>query len=250
MPPTVGSGDILVGCCGFPIGRDRYWREFPVAEVQLTFYQLPSPDRARRWREQAPEGRVLSMKAWQLITHPPSSPTYRRLRDPLAGPRDAYGFFRPTDQVLRAWDRTLEVARAMGAPVVVFQCPASFTPTDRHVEDLRGFFGRIDRHGLTLAWEPRGPWPQDTVAVLCRDLGLVHCVDPFVGPPATAGPVAYFRLHGVTGYRYRFTERDLQTLLDRCAEARAAGSRPVFALFNNLSMLEDARRFLALSAGV
>ncbi len=38
-----------------------------------------------------------------LITHAPSSPTYRMLRTPVPeGKRDAFGFFRPTAEVWAA----------------------------------------------------------------------------------------------------------------------------------------------------
>ncbi|HXF56011.1 MAG TPA: DUF72 domain-containing protein [Actinomycetota bacterium] len=236
---------VLVGCCGFPVRRDAYVAEFPVVEVQQTFYQLPSVSTARRWRDQAPPGFVHTMKAWQLITHSPASPTYRRLREPLRGSPDAYGSFRPTPEVQEAWRRTLEVALALEARVVVFQCPASFRPTERHVADLRGFFERAPRDGLALAWEPRGGWPPELVRELCVELDLVHCVDPFSGREVHGG-FAYWRLHGVGGYRYRYTDDDLRALLGRCREALEAGRAPVYVLFNNLAMLEDARRFRAL----
>jgi uncharacterized protein YecE (DUF72 family) len=236
---------VLVGCCGFPVRRAAYLAEFPVVEVQQTFYQLPTVAVARRWGEEAPPGFVYAMKAWQLITHTPSSPTYRRLRERLAGPAEAYGSFRPTREVAEAWGRTLEVARAMGARVVLFQCPASFGPTGEHVDHLRRFFERAPRDGLALAWEPRGRWPPELVRALCAELDLVHCVDPLSGRE-THGAFAYWRLHGIGGYGYRYTEQDLRTLLGRCREALEAGRSPVYVLFNNVSMLEDARRFRAL----
>lgn len=239
---------VLVGCCGFPIRRDAYLAEFPVVEVQQTFYQLPTPATARRWREEAPAGFVFAMKAWQLITHTPASPTYRRLREPLTGPPEAYGWFRSTPQVDQAWRRTLEVALAMGARVVVFQCPASFRPTERNVADLRRFFRRAARDGLAFAWEPRGGWPPELVRDLCAELDLVHCVDPLVARE-THGPFAYWRLHGIGGYRYRYTDGDLGALVDRYRESLAAGRSPVYVLFNNLAMLEDARRFRAMLGG-
>jgi uncharacterized protein YecE (DUF72 family) len=238
---------VLVGCCGFPIARARYQAEFPVVEVQQTFYQLPRPGTARRWREEAPSGFRFAMKAWQLITHPPSSPTYRRLREPLPGPPDAFGWFRPTPEVREAWRRTLEVARELGAEVVVLQCPASFTPTDPHVADLRAFCSAAPRDGVVLAWEPRGAWPLRLVEELCRELDLVHCVDPFVAREVP-GPLAYYRLHGRGGYRYRYTDDDLAELRRRCLAALGAGAREVWAMFNNVAMLEDARRFRALLA--
>ncbi|MDI3299633.1 MAG: DUF72 domain-containing protein, partial [Bacillota bacterium] len=64
---------VQVGCCGFPEARELYYREFPLVEVQQTFYQLPRPATAERWRQEAPPGFLFAMKAWQLITHDPSS---------------------------------------------------------------------------------------------------------------------------------------------------------------------------------
>jgi len=95
--------------------------------------------------------------------------------------RDRYGGFRPTPEVIEAWERTRAVALTLEAPIVVFQCPASFTPTLEHIAHLRTFFERVERAGLLFAWEPRGNWPEETVAALCRDLDLIHCVDPFAG---------------------------------------------------------------------
>jgi len=228
---------IYVGCCGFPKGRAACFQHFPLVEVQQTFYKPPRPETARQWRQEAPPDFIFTLKAWQLVTHPPTSPTYRR--SGLSIPpdrRDRYGGFRTTPEVLEAWERTREVAQALGAPIVVFQCPATFTPTPENIAAMRQFFSKVDRDGMRFAWEPRGPWEDETVAALCRDLDLIHCVDPFVRKPITTG-VAYFRLHGIGGYRYRFTDADLQQVLEWCWPFET-----VYVLFNNISMWEDGLR--------
>ncbi|MCX7854482.1 MAG: DUF72 domain-containing protein [Anaerolineae bacterium] len=228
---------IYVGCCGFPKGRAACFQHFPLVEVQQTFYKPPRPETARRWRQEAPPDFIFTLKAWQLVTHPPTSPTYRR--SGLSIPpdqRDRYGGFRPTPEVLEAWERTREVALALEAPIVVFQCPATFTPTPENIAAMRQFFSTVGRAGMRFAWEPRGPWEDETVAALCRDLDLIHCVDPFVRQPVTSG-VAYFRLHGVGGYRYRFTDADLLRVLEWCRPFETA-----YVLFNNISMWEDGLR--------
>ena len=89
-----------------------------------------------------------------------------------------------------------------------------------------------------MAWEPRGDWPPALVRDLCADLELIHVVDPLRHPPQTEG-LRYFRLHGVTGYRYLHTDDDLEALSQACA-----GEAPAYVLFNNLFMGEDALRFL------
>jgi len=234
------GGEILVGCCGFSLPQSRYFRTFRLLEIQQSFYEPPSLQTAQRWRSLAPEGFTFTLKAWQLITHEPTSPTYRRLRTPIEpGERSHYGSFKPTDQVLAAWERTRQVAGALDASLVLFQCPASFKPIPKNLENMRSFFGRIQRDNLAMAWEPRGAWPQELVRSLCQELDLIHCVDPFRGL-ALWGGMNYFRLHGVTGYGYIFTLEDLRRLLSWCSK------KPSWVLFNNITMAQDAARFQML----
>ncbi|HXZ43716.1 MAG TPA: DUF72 domain-containing protein [archaeon] len=242
---------VKVGCCGFPMTRAEYYRRFPVVEIQQSFYNLPRVQTAERWRREALTRRSrnglpdfeFTMKAWQLITHEPSSPTYRRLRKAIPeAEKHLFGNFQPTEAVLNAWAGTEAVARAMGASVIVFQCPPRFTPMPSHVENLRKFFRTIDRRGFVAAWEPRGDWAPDLVHRLCAELDLVHVVDPLKQPPQSEG-LRYFRLHGVTGYRYLHTDQDLQAVVEQCEM-----ETPTYVLFNNLFMGEDALRLQKLLA--
>jgi uncharacterized protein YecE (DUF72 family) len=238
------SPRIRVGCCGFPLSRAEYFRLFTLVEVQQTFYQPPAIATLRRWREQAPPGFEFTLKAWQLVTHEASSPTYRRLRRPLtAGTAARYGSFKPTEEVARSWRATREAAQALEATAVVFQCPASFAPTPRNLSHLRGFFRRLaaERNAFRLCWEPRGDWPRALLESLCRELGLDLVVDPFATRPPRAA-FRYFRLHGVTGYRHRYSAAELARLLQYCRGT-------TYCLFNNASMVQDAARFAALLAG-
>jgi uncharacterized protein YecE (DUF72 family) len=227
---------IWVGCCGFPRKLEEYARHLPAVEVQQTFYRPPQVRTAQSWRRRVPEEFVFTLKAWQLITHPPTSPTYRRLGQPIpARLRDRYGSFALTEEVRQAWERTLEVAQALRASAAVFQCPASFRPTAENVANLQRFFQTVLREGLAFVWEPRGGWPPELVRQLCQDLDLVHCTDPFVAE-SVSGHLRYYRLHGRGGYRYRYTDEDLRELRGRCAP-------PAYVMFNNVSMWEDALRF-------
>lgn len=239
------TSTVLVGCCGLAGRQADYYREFPVVEVQRTFYQLPRLSLAEKWRREAPGDFRFTMKAWQLITHRSGSPTYRRLTEELTGSPDAYGDFQGTDEVRAAWERTLEWARALRTPILVFQCPKSFRPTDQSVHDLRSFFERVERDDMRFAWEPRG-WPDQLVAELCEDLDLVHCVDPLIDDTRWGG-LAYHRLHGLPAYRYRYryTDDDLDRI-QRAAQAELeAGRSPVYVMFNNWWLHDDARRYVA-----
>lgn len=206
------EGEIKAGCCGFAVSQQKYFQIFPLVEIQQTFYQLPRLETALKWREAAPAGFEFTMKGWQLITHEPTSPTYRRLkRKPETKDFGRYGKFRDTKEVRKAWDSTLTFARTLGATFIVFQCPASFFPHKENIENLQRFFSRVKLQGIEFAWEPRGDWPEDLIRNLCKELQLIHCVDPFTNKPQH-GKIRYFRLHGIRGYGDRYTVEDLWTL--------------------------------------
>jgi uncharacterized protein YecE (DUF72 family) len=229
---------VKVGCCGFPGGRQNYIGRFRLVEVQQTFYKLPRLATAIGWRRQAPPGFEFTLKAWQAITHPTSSPTYRRAGLNIAEEaKERYGYFRPSDEVWQAWLTTQEITRALEARVIVFQCPASFRDSQENAQNFRHFFRRLPRGDLHFAWEPQGPWRPEIVRQLCQELELVHCVDPFEAQPLY-GEFQYFRLHGGPGYQYSYRDAELDRMAGLVAQ------RDSYVLFNNLSMAEDAWRFL------
>src|SRR5918911_676564 len=95
---------IKVGCCGFRSARAEYYALLPAVEVQHTFYQPPRLTTLAQWRAEAPPAFEFTLKAWQLITHRASSPTYRRLKRELsAEERDGAGSFRASEIVREAW---------------------------------------------------------------------------------------------------------------------------------------------------
>jgi len=239
---------IQTGCCGFPRAHRLCYEYLDVVEVQQVFYHPPRLSTVERWRHQAPADFTFTPKAWQLISHEPSSPTYRRLRMELSVSFDHYGSFRPTREVYEAWERSRDLALTLQAPILLFRCPASFTPSGEHKANLRSFMRGIDRRGLVLAWEPRGEWADGEIAELCHELDLIHAVDLFQRLPVT-GEVAYFRLHGRGGYQYQYTDQELAQLTEWC------GGHPfAYCLFNpstgsglrNTSMFDDALRFIEL----
>jgi uncharacterized protein YecE (DUF72 family) len=233
---------IKVGLCGFTMSVREYFETFPLVEVQQTFYEPPAPRTMLRWREQAPEGFEFTIKAWQLITHRASSSTYRRLRTPLTDDERAQcGAFQWTPVVQRAWDTTREAARILRATAILFQCPASFRAEDENIGNLRRFFANVERpDGVRFLWEPRGPWPQETIAELCGELTLTHVVDPF-DRDAILQPLTYWRLHGIKSAYHVYTDDELRTLV-----ARLPPTPETYVMFNNVPRVRDAQRFLAM----
>jgi uncharacterized protein YecE (DUF72 family) len=233
---------LKIGLCGFTIGAAAYFKQFEVVEVQQTFYDPPPRATLERWRAQAPATFEFTMKAWQVITHAGTSRTYRRLRrafDERA--RSEAGGFRVNDTVLAAWETTREAASVLRATAILFQCPASFRETAENIAAMRGFFRRVGRvPGVRYLWEPRGPWSDTVVATLCRDLDLVHVVDPFIRPSLTHDSI-YWRLHGNRSHYASYTDDELRQL---CDWLPVHGE--VYVMFNNIPRVEDVRRFREL----
>jgi uncharacterized protein YecE (DUF72 family) len=51
-----------------------YATQFPLVEVDASYYALPSPAVARLWAQRTPEGFVMNVKAFRLFTGHPTSP--------------------------------------------------------------------------------------------------------------------------------------------------------------------------------
>jgi len=240
-----------VGCCGwnylrgddvgepdwrakYPHKLALYAAHFELVEVNSTFYKLPKPSTARRWREIADSvnpGFSFTVKAYQGLTHK------ARFRGKLAQ---------------ESFAGTLKIAAALRARIVLIQTPASFGPTEGNVSALAEFFGELDAGDFILVWEPRGRWEEERELVerICREYNLVHCTDPFKSLPVLTRDLTYLRLHGSPPgrrmYRYTYTDADLRWLAEELGKLDVG---EVYLLFNNDTMYRDAQRFLEIWEG-
>ena len=229
---------VKIGTCGFRGNKIEYAKILSSVEIQHTFYQPPQKSTLERWRAAMPDDFEFALKAWQLITHEAKSPTYRRLKKKLSEiEKSAAGSFKSSEIVREAWETTLECASTLQAKTILFQCPASFEQTSENVANLEKFFSGIKRGKLNLAWEPRGNWNGQIVKSICADLNLWHAVDPFKSKTVTPQKV-YFRLHGRTGWRYKYDEGELEELAEMLQKNKTA-----YVFFNNIYMIEEAFKY-------
>lgn len=243
---------ILVGCCGLAgLKWESYEAAFDVIELQQAFYKLPRPSTAARWRARAPS-LTISLKAFQGITHPLSSPTWRRAgaQRPREAP-EAYGHLRPTEQVFALWEKVGELAKALQANAILLQLPPSFELNEENLANMKAFLGSISRPAA-LALELRhASWLADRsrLGSLLSELRVTHVVDPLSMKPAHIERLAYYRLHGAgwpgprLDYRHVYAEEELRRALELVA---AYGGEEALVLFNNLRMRSDAARFKQL----
>lgn len=238
------TANIRIGCAGFAGSQESYYRQYQAVEIGTSFYNLPQSRTVERWREQAPDGFIFAMKAWQVITHRASSATYRRTRLESADREHAGHFgFNPT--VRWAWERTVEVASTLGARVVLFQSPPGFRPTRENLGRLRMFFERCRRGKLELAWEPQGTaWDPGQVAALADELGLLTVMDPLSPSlvlPARRHRTWYCRRRGDGQEMHAHTDAQLDQLAAWLCRP-GTRSRETICIFSNRGMAVDARR--------
>lgn len=143
-------GDILVGTASwtdrtlldsgwYPQTADTpekrlayYARQFPLVEVDATYYSPPAEATARLWAERTPDGFTFNIKAFSLLTGHPTrvSALYKDLR-PETDKKNVYPDDLPAQAYEEVWTRFLSAldplveAGKLGA--VLFQFPPWFT---------------------------------------------------------------------------------------------------------------------------
>ena len=236
---------IRPGVCGFCLPQPELFRRFKLLEVQQTFYWPPQLKTVERWRRTAPDDFEFTVKAFQAITHGPTSPTYRRTKF-TSDERSQCGGFCDTPIVRQAWKTTLELATALESTVVVFQCPPSFEATESNVRQMGRFFEWAERGRLRFAWEPRhATWTTDLILDLCAELNLIHVVDPLEQSDVYGQP-RYMRLHGKALGRFRYDYDRPYSDEDLAEIKRLCEPGPTYCLFNNKQMAVDTQRFIEL----
>ncbi|MGZ4256470.1 MAG: DUF72 domain-containing protein [Gaiellaceae bacterium] len=244
--------------------RLRYYADrFDTVEANSTYYRLPDREMVQRWADRTPEGFVMHVKAFGVMTRHPVK--VEQLPPDLReeAPRDERGRVdRPPREfraeVFRRFHDALEPlreTRKLGAilmqfPPYVVPRPAAFDYLEWAHEQLGGDEMLVEfRHASWLDDEHRA----ETLAFLeGNDMSYVIVDAPRTGGRnvlptviATTSPTAYVRFHGRnaqtwnkrTGsaaerFDYLYSEDELREWVDPLSEL-AGRSDTVYAMFNN-----------------
>jgi uncharacterized protein YecE (DUF72 family) len=255
-PPTVKT----------PEARLKFYAsQFPIVEVDSSYYAIPAEQTAKQWVERTPQNFVFNVKAFRLLTQhqtqPKVLPKHVSESLPVKKKTIYYGDL-PNELIDAVWNefraalRPLKDAGKLGA--VLFQFPPWFLP---HKESLAHIEQCVERmHGFQLAVEFRHPmWfaerGRERTLSFERERGIVHVV---VDEPqglktsvpavweATSPELAVVRLHGRNHgtwekkglktasdrFDYWYDETELKVLGPKI-DALAGKSERVHVLFNN-----------------
>lgn len=185
----IESGRFYPAAAKTPEDRLRFYAsQFPIVEIDSSYYGIPSVENAQRWSERTPPGFVFNVKTYRLFTRhqTPVNSLSKEIRDAL-GPIDkknVYDHELPPELTMELWRQfrsVLEVLRAehkLGAVHMQFAPWVAFHPdTFDYIEHCRAMLA-----GFTVALEFRNKTWFDTDRHVARTLdferanGLVNVV--------------------------------------------------------------------------
>ncbi len=246
-----------------PERRLRYYaRQFPLVEVDATYYALPAEQTAASWAARTPAGFTFNVKAFSLFTQHPTRvaalPTDLRPAAEQTGKDRIYLKDIDSGVTDQAWQRFLAAleplhqAGKLGA--ILLQFPPWFPISRSHKEYIVACAQRVAPRRVCIEFRNR-TWmtpenQEETLRFLASNRLPYVCVDMPQGhrdsiPPVTAATdpdLAVVRLHGHSDkwtskdiherFGYRYTERELGDWAPKVrALAEDAGTTHV--LFNN-----------------
>ncbi|WP_456432566.1 DUF72 domain-containing protein [Thermosulfuriphilus sp.] len=251
------ASHIQVGTCGLPISLAKYVQIFEALELNSTFYRFPGPRALKNWQKilGTKERLFLSLKAYQGLTHPLSSPTWRRSGlkgEELKKLKGKVGCLKFSSETEGFVSKSLDIIKCLGARFWLFQLPKRCQREQGLIpnffEKLKGVVSEEILLGIEIRWE--NPL---LIERLYRDFGVIPVFDPFLSPElfekfAPSLPLLYLRLHGSLekgriNYIKSYSDEELETLRERL---QSTGAQRIIVLFNNTKMYEDALRFKQL----
>jgi uncharacterized protein YecE (DUF72 family) len=280
------TGKVLVGSCSWadktlidsgwypPSAKSAeerlrfYSSQFPVVEVDSTYYAIPDRRNAEAWIERTPAGFTFDVKAYAMFTgHGAATQALAKdikaeLPDEVREKRNVYFKDMPKPVGEELWRRFLDdvllpLDSAGKLGVVLFQFPPWFGPRRDNREFIQEMKSRLGQFHPAVefrngAWM-REPSDQERTLGFLRDLGASYvCVDEPQGFPSSVPPVAaatastaVVRFHGrneatwasrtktaAERFDYLYERSELREWVPRI-EMLAEEAREVHVLMNN-----------------
>jgi uncharacterized protein YecE (DUF72 family) len=245
-----------------PEKRLRYYaRQFPLVEVDSSYYALPAEQTAAAWADRTPAGFTFNVKAFSLFTHHPTRiaalPKDLREAAKQEGKDNVYLKNVDPEVASQTWDRflaalePLRIASKLGA--ILFQFPQWFPISRTHKDYILFCKERVAPRRLCIEFRNH-TWMDDRNREETLDFlssyGLPYvCVDMPQGYPSSIPPVvaatsdlAVVRMHGHSDkwdskniqekFRYRYSDSELKEWVPKVRKL-AEEADTTHVLFNN-----------------
>lgn len=267
--PTMTAGNVFYPS-GVETAQERlqyYASQFPLVEIDATYYALPAARTAELWRERTPPDFIFDVKAHALMTGQPTETRrlHKALREALpaeiADKKRVYARDLPDElrnEVWRMFMDGLEPLRAAGQlGSILLQYPRWFFPLSQNREEILAARERVGGHPVAIELR-NASWFNDknldrTVAFLADNQlpfvmvdepqGFKSSVPPIVA--VTSPELAVMRFHGrrsetweernvtpAERFRYLYDRTELEDWAPRLREA-GNQTRDLHVLMNN-----------------
>jgi uncharacterized protein YecE (DUF72 family) len=244
-----------------------YATQFPVVEVDSSYYFPPSERNAALWAERTPKDFTFNIKAYSLLTEHPTKveSLYKEIRDDLpeelTKKRNVYRDKMPEEAVEEVWKRFREAlmplhsAGKLGS--VLFQFPQWFVISRKSKDYILECKERLPDYLIAVEFRQKlwmeGRNQEETLAFLEEHQIPYVAVDMPQGfdsslPPvaaATSKELAVVRFHGrdpeiwekkvqtaAERFRYDYKEKELEEWVPRI-EALASEAKETHVVMNN-----------------
>ena len=302
MPPKKSEGKILIGTASWtdktliasgkfypkdattPEARLRHYADnFPIVEVDATYYAPPTDRNAALWIERTPVHFTFHIKAYSLLTQHPTRANafYKDLRESI--PEDKrekrflYANQLPREVIDEVWrrfaDALLPIHSAGKLGVVHFQFPQWFVPGPEKRDYILECRDRLPDYRIAVEFR-NAAWLNDknierTVEFLTKEKIPITSVDMPQGfrsslppiPLVTTKDIAYVRFHGrnkeqwegkheiaTPRFAYKYSKKELEEWVPKIKEI-ASQAKEVNVLMNNCYRdyaVANARQLAAL----
>src|SRR6201986_819857 len=238
-------------------------RQFPLVEVDSSYYALPAEQTAAAWAHRSPKGFVFNIKSFSLFTHHPTKiaalPKDLRPAAEKAAKGKANVYLKDADPELtdQAWERflsALEPLRQTGRlGAILFQFPQWFVIGRERKDYILSCADRVAPRQVCIEFRNKTWLSEDNreetlkfladhqlpYVVVDEPQGYASSVPPVV---AATAPLAVMRFHGHSDkwdsgtvqeqFRYRYSEKELNEGAPKVREL-SRDAAPPHVRFNN-----------------
>ena len=264
----IDSGKFYPAAATKPEDRLRYYAsEFPLVEVDSSYYAIPTPTTSQLWTERTPATFRFNVKAFRLFTLHQTSPAVlpKHIREALPDPKKKHVYYNEVPAELRneLWQMFRDAIGPLGAAGKLTALHFQFAPwVAFHRENFEHIETCLDELlGCRLAIEFRnkswfeGKHAETTLrferergltnVIVDEPQGVANCIPPMWD--VTTPDLALLRLHGrndqtwnkkglsssAERFNYDYTDEELGEMSTKIVETASAVKEMQVILNNN-----------------
>lgn len=188
-----------------------YKKHFTTVEINASFYHLPRKTTFEKWKEEAGDHFLFTIKGSRYVTH------IKKLND-------------PGESVQKFYDHAVYLGEKTGA--ILWQFPPMLHADE---EKLSAFCNVLDKNYKNVIEFRHESWFEETYYKILRKFNIGFCIVSANGIPEifqTTSKIGYVRYHGMqqNWYRYNYSDKELNDYAEKIKKLKA---EEIYIYFNN-----------------